>query len=366
MTTRNSGFVLLALVLLMPLAIPLASAQTNQPGMEELIREGNLYYARGDCQLAQYIFQEALKLDADNIDAMLGRGRALVCQGAVNLGIEEYRRVIALDSNNVTAHIRLATAYRNEFLLDPTRNANSLEQALSAVRTAEQIDNSDPRVFNVKGVLLYQLGDYQEARNALEQAVSLAPAAALPDSDTSRIQANLGRAYRELGEASLALTSFRRAVSLDPTNYEARNYLGETHFRAGNCEDAIFELTQAANLAPDSLSSVSNLAIVLFECDQTEAAVPRIRQALELDSVSIPALYTYLARVYISQGRFNEAVQEAQKGALLPPTNAEALYWLGRAYQEAGNAQSAREAYQRALELEPDQPESRQALNTLP
>ncbi len=341
-------------------------AQTDQPSAEDLIREGQLYYARGDCQLAQYIFQEALKLQPDDPEALLGRGRALVCQGALDLGIESYQNVLATEPSNVNALVQLANAYRMSFLNAPSRNANRLSEALQTIERAEGLEPSNPRVLNTKGVIYYQLGDYQAAQQALEQAAAAA-GDALSQRDLSRIQVNLGRAYRELDQPQLALTAFRRAVVLDPANFEAHNYLGEAYARQGpeRCEDAIFELSQAANLNPSDLSSVANLGITLFECEQPQAALPRLEQAIEIDGVSIPALYTYLARVYIRQGRYEEAVQEAQKGALLPPTNAAALYWLGQAYQAAGNPTSAIDAYERALEIDPEHTSSRQALSAL-
>lgn len=341
-------------------------AQTDPPSPPELVREGELYFARGDCQLAQYIFQEALKLEPSNPEALLGRGRALVCQGALDLGIESYQQLLELEPNNVGALVQLANAYRMRYLSAPGRNAASLGEALSTVERAERLEPGNARVLNTKGVIYYQLGDYQAAQQALEQAAAAADGT-LSQRDLSRIQVNLGRAYRELAQPQLALTAFRRAVVLDPANFEAHNYLGESYAREGpeRCDDAIYELSQAANLNPSDLSSVANLAITLFECEQPQAAVPRLEQALSIDGVSIPALYTYLARVYIQQGRYQEAVQEAQKGALLPPTNAEALYWLGQAYQAAGDPSSAIDAYERALELDPEHTSSRQALNAL-
>jgi tetratricopeptide (TPR) repeat protein len=334
------------------LIAPAALAQ--EPTLEELLREGDIYFTRGDCQLSQFIFQEALEQDPDNVPALLGQGRALVCQGAYELGIDAYEQALAIDSRNLTGYVRLASVYLAQYNSNPAQYASNLEQALSALGTAQSIDANDPRVLNTRGIIFYELGDFEQARDALAQAAANVDGAELSALDLSRIQVNLGRSYRALGQSQLALEAFREGVTLDPTNFEARNYLGETLFVQGNCDQGIFELRQAANLAPDDLGSVANLGIALFECGQVEAALPHIERALEIDGVSIPALYTYLARVYLEQGRLQEAVREAQKGALLPPTSAEALYWLGQVYEAAGNVSAARESYQRGLDLDPD------------
>jgi tetratricopeptide (TPR) repeat protein len=332
----------------------LMPALAQEPTLEELLREGDIYYTRGDCQLSQFIFQEALEQAPDSVPALLGQGRALVCQGAFDLGIAAYQQALSLDSRNLVGYVRLASAYLAQYNSNPEQFSGNLDQALSALGTAQSIDPNDARVLNTRGIILYQLGDYEQARDALAQAAANAGGADLSALDRSRIQVNLGRSYRALRQSQLALEAFREAVTLDPTNFEARNYLGETLFVQGNCEQGVFELRQAANLAPDDLASVANLGIALFECGQVDAALTSIEQALALDGVSIPALYTYLARVYLEQGRIQEAVREAQKGALLPPTSAEALYWLGQAYEAAGNMTAARESYQRGLDIDPN------------
>jgi len=62
----------------------------------------------------------------------------------------------------------------------------------------------------------------------------------------------------------------------------------------------------------------------------------------------------------------DDAIREAQKGALLPPPSAEAAYWLGQAYQTKGDMQAAKDAYSRALEINPEYFQARDAMTALP
>lgn len=358
--------------LLLLLVFSLAAAQdTSERSVEELLNEGNFYLANNNCQLAQYVFQRVLAREeaANNIDALIGKGRALVCQGAFDRGIEEYQRALELDPNNAFAYVQLARAYENQYISDSERYPNRLVDALEALQTAERLDPNSARVFNTKGVVLYQSGDYEGARTAFERAISLASASEFSPADLGAMQVSLGKSYRQLGESDLALTAFKRAVTLDPTSADAHNNLGSTYAERGECEDALYELSQAVSLAPNSLSPVANLAITQFECGQVEASVQRLQQAININGLALPPLYTYLARAYLQQGRVDEAVLEAQKGALLPPVTAEALYWLGQAYVQrgaAGDAELARQAFDRALEINPDFAPAREALAALP
>ncbi len=345
-----------------------ASAQSvlDDRSLDELLSEGRLYYLRGDCELSQVVFQEALKRDEANVEAMMGKARALACQAAYAPAISEYQKAIQADSTNVSAYIQLAINYRNQVLSSPAEYPDNLDLALAAVQQAESVSPNNANVANIKGVILFTKRDYEAAKVALENAVSIAKSQSLGNADQSQIYINLGRTYRELADLQLAQSAFRRSVTLNPGSAEAHSLLGETYFLQQQCDDALYELSQGSNLDASNASSMATLAIATFECGQESDAEAPIKQALDIDGVSFPELYTYLARIYIGKGRLDDAIREAQKGALLPPANAEAAYWLGQAYQVKGDNQAAKDAYTRALEINPEYFQARDAMNALP
>ncbi len=369
MTIRSMFALLLVL-----LGTGAALAQQEEGAAQDptaLVRDGDFYMDRGDCALAQYFYEEALDTAPDEVDALVGRGRALRCQGALAAAVESLRRAVEVSGDEAEPLVQLALTYREQYLSDPEAYATRLGDALDVVTRAEQASPADPKVLNTKGVVLYQTGDLDGARTAFERAAERSDAEqVLSDRERSTIRVNLGRVYRDQQEMELARRTFRRAVVLDPTNADAHNLLGNAHFRLGDCDEARYELSQAVTLAPSSLSAVSQLGITLFECGDPAAALPVLERALELDgAVFTPPLYTYLARAYLEAGRIEDAVRRAQQGALLPPERAEAHYVLGQAYEARGadgDVEAARSAYQKALELQPGYPDARRALDALP
>lgn len=336
----------------------------------DYINDGELYLSRGNCSFAQSVFQEALKQEPDNIEAILGKGKSLTCLGAWAAGIDEFQKVLGLDSNNVIAHVQLALAYEQQYVSDPNAFPGRLNDALTILQKAESLDPNNAEVFNSKGVVLFRQNDLLGARDALERAVALAASSDLTDRAKSVMQINLGKTYRDLNELDLALQAFRRAVMLNPSSGSAHNNVGNTYYKLGNCNEAIYELAQAVNLNAGSLDALSNLGIAMYECGDVANSVTYFEQALNIPgSLNLPPLYTYLARAYIQQGRYDEAVQRAQQGALLPPVTAEAFFYLGQAYENrngGGDMQRAREAYQSALELDANYQAASEALSRLP
>ena len=367
---RLVGAALLAALALGGAAIA-QQGQQGGPDVATLISDGQFYLDRGDCSLAQFYFQEALRLDEGNADARVGQGRALSCQGAYPEAIDAFQAALAAQPNHLQALVHLANTYQYQYQADPSAYSGRLADALDTIQRAEAVSANDPRVQNTKGLVLYQLGDLQQARTTLEQAVTLAATSQLLDNaQRSTVQLNLGRVYRDLDELELAQQAFRRAVVLDPTSATAHNNLGDISYRLGDCSTAEYELAQAVNLDPNSLSAASNLGIVLFECGEVQASLPRLEQAVQMDgAVFLPPLFTYLARAYLETGQVDEAIRRAQHGALLSqPPSAEAFYWLGQSYQRRGgpgDSQRARDAYQRAVEIDPNYAAAQEALRTL-
>ena len=372
MSKPNPIPVLLA-ILLLAFGAAAAQEETAPPSPEEvptLLRNGDFYLMQNDCALAQYFFQEALKADEDNIEALVGKGKALACQGALQTAIESFREALDVAPQNIPAHVQLALAYEDQYLNDPQQFGDRLVQALDVLDRAANIAPDSVEVLNTRGIILYQQGNLEPARAAFERAVAQAASADVSDRERSTIQVNLGKVYRDLGQLELARQAFRRAVVLDPANATAHNNLGNVQYRLGNCSEAEYELSQATSLAPNSLSAVSQLAIVTFECGNVAGSIPHFERALTLEgAVFAPPLYTYLARAYLQQGRYDDAIRRAQQGALLPPESAEAHYYLGQAYVgrgAEGDVAAARRAFERALEIDPNYQPAQQALANLP
>ncbi|MBW7915335.1 MAG: tetratricopeptide repeat protein [Trueperaceae bacterium] len=370
---KSTHLLKLALAALLLAAASGALAQEAEPDTLDaatLIENGAFYLDRGDCALAQFFYQEALRTEPDNATALVGKGRALACQSAFPAAIEAFQAAQAANPNLVDANIYLAITYQNQYQADPTAYAGRLADALDTIQRAERLKPDDWRVQNTKGVIQYLLGDLTAARTTLERAVTLVAAdtstSALSANEKSTVHVNLGRVYRDLSQLDLALQAFRRAVVIDPSSSTAHNNLGNIAFRLGDCATAEYELSQAASLAPQSVSAVSQLGIALFECGDVAGSVPKLEAAVALDgAVFLPPIYTYLARAYLAIGRVDDAVKYAQYGSVLPPQSADAYYWLGKAYQGrggSGDAANAQRAFESALELDPNYADARKEL----
>jgi tetratricopeptide (TPR) repeat protein len=131
-----------------------------------------------------------------------------------------------------------------------------------------------------------------------------------------------GEYYYEAGRMEDAERVLRRAIELDPTNAEAYNALGYFFAEAGIKLDEALELVQKAlELNPDAGHIVDSLGWV-----------------------------------YFMQGRYEEAARDLERAVELLKNRPDpvVLEHLGDAYMKLGREEAAREAWHRALELDPE------------
>ena len=355
---------LLGLFCLLPLGAAQEIAARSTP---ELLRYGKVLFDRGECFSSRYLFQQVLEREPKNQEALSGKGRALICEGSFDEGISALEQAAKLTPKAPGVYTQLAGAYLAQYQRDPSVYKGRLQDALGALDQADAQGASSAATTNLRGVVYYRQGDLQRARDALEQATKLAPKVA-------DYQRNLGLVYVQLGDTAAAIKTLRRAVSLEPDNALGHNQLGQAYLLSQRCDDAIFELEQAVTLAPNEAAVNLNLGIANFDCKNYEAARPYFEKVIALEPTLFAPAYTYLARIDLEAKDYSGAVTQATKGALLPPANAEAYYWLGQAYAARDetassgtpDSEKAKDAYRRALELDASYTPAKDALSSTP
>ena len=152
---------------------------------------------------------------------------------------------------------------------------------------------------------------------------------------TPRQQAHLfwqqGYVLHLVGEYEAAIGTFRRSIEVHPTA-EAHTFLGWSLSMLGRYEEAIAECERAIPLDPDYGNPYNDIGVYLIELDRAEEAVPWLKKAMRAKRYCCYQFpYFNLGRVLVMQRRLEEAKQ----------------------------------AFERALEYDPDYPLARKALELI-
>ena len=168
-------------------------------------------------------------------------------------------------------------------------------------------------------------------------------------------------ALRRSGDLPGAIEQLRLAVTAAPG--DVRNYveLADTLKAAGNVDGAISVYQDAERVAPRNVVVLSNLGVLLASTGDTAAAMPRLRAALDIDP-RLTAPRQQIVQLLLVAGDFAKAEEDARALIAAGPSSAEAHNLLGVALASQNRLAAARDAFARAVSLDPDFADARQNL----
>jgi serine/threonine protein kinase/Tfp pilus assembly protein PilF len=132
----------------------------------------------------------------------------------------------------------------------------------------------------------------------------------------------------------------KEALRLNPSYDTTYRWYGNFLRAMGRHEEAIAAARRAQELDPTSLLNSSNLGVELYRARRYDEAADQLRKTREMDDNYYPT-HRWLALVYIEKSMNKQAIQEAQKAAVLSNNSTSALTVLAIAYAASGNTKEA-------------------------
>jgi TolB-like protein/Flp pilus assembly protein TadD len=153
-----------------------------------------------------------------------------------------------------------------------------------------------------------------------------------------------------------AESAARKALELDSTLAEAHVSLGYSQLvYEWNFPEAQREFETALHLRPGYATGHQFYGYYLTVVGKLDQAVAERKKAIELDPVS-PLLRSALGEAYYQARRFDFSIAQNTQALELDPSYAIALVNIGRAYERMGMHKQARDAFQKILAAEPENP----------
>jgi tetratricopeptide (TPR) repeat protein len=170
-----------------------------------------------------------------------------------------------------------------------------------------------------------------------------------------------GRTLSALGVASLLSASLlsggaHAAVTvlgngLAHTCYEAAEFNGSPSDGIIACSQALDEMAMPVR---DRAATLVNRGILYSRLNEPQLALADYDKGISMEA-NLGEAYVDRGAALIVMGRYDEAVQEINKGIALGSNRPELAYYdLGLAEESLGNIRAAYEAYKKATEIAPD------------
>lgn len=276
--------------------------------------------------------------------------------------IETYNAVLPMNPNEAAlAYTGLGLSY--DALDSPVDAAAYYEQAIDFAPQSAPL-------YVLLSEAYEEAEEYPYAAQALRSGIDR-----IPEDVGLRNQLSSLLTFRKPGEAAEVQ---RTVVERFPEVPAYRLSLGKFLAIAGEEASADRQFGRAIRQSPLSPSLYAEVALALQLADRDEAAVRYYEQALDLVPDS-PQYNLNVGNIYAGlsteDGRNEEYFQRAEKhlekAAELPPRperrDVRNLAWvrLGDLYYDWGREERAIEAYEKALEIDPEQPQVQQKLEEL-
>lgn len=160
----------------------------------------------------------------------------------------------------------------------------------------------------------------------MDAALTAARAAVAEWPDNTDLAFLLGSLLDESGNKRDAMTVMEGILKKQPDNFQALNYVGYTLAEENRELDRALQLlSRADTLSPDQAYIVDSLAWALFRAGKAEEALAKIRRAVSLEGPLDATIWEHYGDIARHLGHAAEARRAYQKALDLKPDNAEAL-----------------------------------------
>lgn len=190
------------------------------------------------------------------------------------------------------------------------------EQAHAIYLKILDINQKNHDVWQLLGLLAYQLGEYQSALELMQNSLRLYEA-------QPAVYANLGLVYTALKIDHLAENAYRRSLELNPQHLQA----------------------------------ICNYANLLLKQKRILEAQNLINQGL-YKNPNDPELCHIQSQIYIEHANYVQALTWVKKSLQYRPKDYVTLVTFGNILKKLGQSQLALQAYQSAIQINPNSPQS--------
>ncbi|HVM59723.1 MAG TPA: tetratricopeptide repeat protein [Verrucomicrobiae bacterium] len=275
-------------------------------------------------------------------------GVALYEAGKVREAVQEYEQALRLDPDNVEAHNNLG----NNLL-----RSGKIQEAIGQYEQTLRLKPDFAEAHDNLGLARQESGNISEAMEQYEQAFRLQP-------DKAMAHVDFGIALERTGKLREAIGHYEEALRIEPDSAEAHYNMGIALARLGRTSEAIGQFEQALRVVPDYAEAHDNLAITLAQVGRLSEAIQHWELALRLKP-NDATVHSNLGLGLMQAGRFPEAVAHCEQALRIDPDYAGAHYNLALALERQGRTQEAIRHCERALKLRPDLPGATEALARL-
>ena len=319
--------------------------------IEDLLDKGNQARDERKFAEAETAYKEVLKLKARDGRAAYGLGNIYSDQQRWDEAEAAYRNSVAWAPNNADAYVALSVV-----LVKPSPGADNAKRFADAetfARRSVQLDPKNPVGWDRLGVALQARGlANSETEHSYRRAIELDPQFAVA-------YAHLARMLNRAGRGTESTPFYEKATELakDPATL---NLIADSLQAENLWQQSETVIKRALELDPNNPTSLLLMGRLLVVYKRYQEAEPYLKSATEVSSRAFQP-FNLLGRAYLGMDRYSDAEATYERATAIAGTGEKkqlagvfGFEGVGDGYLKSNQKDKAIRAYQRALELDPN------------
>ncbi len=319
--------------------------------LEARVRVGSLlaqYSNDESIKEAERLANEVLKKNPDYVEGRVLMANVHAAKKEWSEAEQEFERAIELDPQRLETYLSFARFYDERAKFEPAQPETFTSRAENIYR---QIVEKNPNSADAR--LAY--GDFLSAHKRDPEAEQQLLQALKSDPQNKLALVALRRFYETKQRYDEAEKYLTRLVELDPDKSAGRAQIIDLHARTGRVHQAVTEYQQLLKDDPKYLRGYSRLAELLLELGDLSGATKQVEAALKLSPQDTDALLMR-GRLRTLNGQYREAVSDLDQALRMEPSLPAALYYAADAHLQNNDPTQARLFISRLLNFYPRNP----------
>lgn len=335
---RTKPYYATLLCFLLAAVIAIAGCSNPEKSKAEHLANGDAYLKESKFQEASIEYRNAIQLDDGLAAAHWGLSRAYEGLQRGPESLNELRKTVALDPNNLEAKTKLGTIY-------VAGGKGQADFIAEAEKLANEVLQKDPNY--IEGHIL--LGTVRFAQGKPDQALAELNKAIQIDPNRVESTLSLARFYVVTNDQAKAEETFKHAIALNNNSALAHTAYGSYLKQVNRLPDAERELAKAVEVDSSDRGARFTLASFYLVNKQFDKAEESFKALAALDKDK-PEGQAFLADFYVSVNRLDDSVRIYQDILAKWPDYTQGRYRLGEIMLMRGDTQGANTQIDYALQ----------------
>ena len=265
----------------------------------KLLERAQKAFELGNCRSAIGYLEAILKVDKSNPEYFILLGKSQIC-------LERYREALGTFDHGILSFPDNSAMFnhRGNLYLQFGEFESAVDDFTQAINLAK-VDTNLFFFYANRGVSKKMMRDFEGAYQDYLMAYQY-------DSTEVGLLTNLGGVCDEIGRGDETLKYYFKALEIDSSWYAAYGNIGFKYQEMGQHEEAIKYFNKVLEMNPEEGLGYSNRSYNYYKLNRLEEAMADIEKSMELYPSNSYA-YRIRALIYLEKGEKDQACEDIQK-----------------------------------------------------